>query len=112
MTLQYVTISPPINPGFTALAVSCGPDGRHSRFRHNRCCQMERAHDMTSRIGPLTKPLTALGLLAALAACGNDVHSIGVSMGCGLNSSPYLGGQSEIPVRCGPQSQSPYGPAQ
>jgi hypothetical protein len=49
----------------------------------------------------------ALGVAALLAGCGNDVHSMGVTMGCGINSSPYLGGQSAIPVRCNPQTQSP-----
>ena len=57
----------------------------------------------------MMKPLAAFGLLTLLSACGGGVHSIGVTMGCGLNDSPYLGGQTEIPVRCGPQTQTPSG---
>ena len=56
---------------------------------------------------PLIKPVATLGLLALLSACGADVHSIGVTMGCGIDASPYLGGNGTVPVRCGPQSQSP-----
>ena len=49
----------------------------------------------------------ALGLAALLAGCGSRVQTIGVTLGCGFNASPYLGGQSAIPVRCDPQTQSP-----
>lgn len=96
-----------INQGFTALAVSCASGPRHIRRGHRNCLPMERAKPMRPVIKPVVKPLAALGLMALLSACGNGVHSMGVTMGCGIDSSPYLGGSGAVPVRCGPQTQSP-----
>lgn len=96
-----------VNQGFTALTVSCAPDARGIRDRHCKRLPMERATSMRPLIYPVTKPLAALGLLALLSACGGGVYSIGVTRGCGIDASPYLGGSGTVPVRCGPQTQSP-----
>ena len=55
----------------------------------------------------MTTSLVLLCVLSLLSACGGGVHSKGVSLDCGSTVSPYLNGNGSVPVRCGPQSQSP-----
>lgn len=68
---------------------------------------MQRASGMERKLAGRWTIVLALGVAALVSGCGGGVHSMGVTMGCGINASPYLGGQSAIPVRCNPQTQSP-----